>query len=128
MPHLTNTIFPSKEFSSFLLQLDQKELHITGNASKGKTHLAVNIFKNNIDDGEPAVLLLGKDFKSDSLLGEQIKQLLDIPSDWSLSDFLGAMNTAAKVRNAKAILLVDGLNESVYWKEIWDSALARLYY
>ena len=117
---------PFERIFSFLLQLDQKELHIAGNASKGKTHLAVNIFKNRIDAGEPAVLLLGRDFKSNSPLGEQIKQLLDIPSDWSLSDFLGAMNTAAKVRNTKAILLIDGLNESVHWKEIWDSALENL--
>ena len=88
--------------------------------------MSIDIFKTHIDEDKPAILLLGKDFKSNAPLGEQIKQLLDVPSDWSLVDFLGALNTAAKIKNAKAILLIDGLNESVYWRDVWGNALENL--
>lgn len=102
------------------------ELHITGNASKGKTHLATNIVEYQINNDKPAVFLFGKDFRTNNPLKEQLKSLLDLPTDWSVSDFLGALNIAGRVNNSKAVLLIDGLNESIYWKQIWGSNLELL--
>lgn len=55
-----------------------------------------------------------------------MKSLLDLPSDWSVTDFLRALNVSGRVNKTKAILLIDGLNESIYWKQIWGSSLEGL--
>lgn len=102
------------------------ELHISGHASKGKTHLATNIVEHQINQNKPAIFLFGKDFRSNLSLREQLKSLLDLPSDWSVSDFLGALNISGRVNKTKAILLIDGLNESIYWKQIWGTSLEAL--
>jgi hypothetical protein len=102
------------------------ELHISGHASKGKTHLAANIVEYQINQDKPAIFLFGKDFRTNNLLKEQLKTLLDLPTDWSVSDFLGALNIAGRINNTKAVLLIDGLNESIYWKQIWGSNLELL--
>ncbi|WP_430411323.1 hypothetical protein [Kordia sp.] len=105
---------------------DLNELHISGHASKGKTHLATNIVEHQINQNKPAIFLFGKDFKSNLPLREQLKSLLDLPTDWSISDFLGALNISGRVNKTKAILLIDGLNESIYWKQIWGTSLETL--
>jgi hypothetical protein len=102
------------------------ELHISGHASKGKTHLATNIVEYQINQNKPAIFLFGKDFRSNLPLREQLKSLLDLPTDWSVSDFLGALNISGRVNKTKAILLIDGLNESIYWKQIWGTSLETL--
>ncbi|ANH61048.1 NACHT domain-containing protein [Dokdonia donghaensis] len=99
------------------------ELHITGKASKGKTHLAVNIVEYQVKKNKPAVFLFGKDFKSDMSFREQLRALLDIPSNWSISDLLGALNISGRINKTKAILLIDGLNEAYHWKKIWSNDL-----
>jgi hypothetical protein len=99
------------------------ELHITGKASKGKTHLAINTIEYQINKNKPALFLFGKDFKSDLPFREQLRALLDIPTEWSVSDFLGALNVSGLIHNTKAILLIDGLNEAYHWKKIWSNDL-----
>ncbi len=106
--------------------LDLNELHISGYASKGKTHLATNIVEHQINQNKPAIFLFGKDFRSNLPLREQLKSLLDLPSEWSISDFLGTLNISGRINKTKAILLIDGLNESIYWKQIWGSSLEEL--
>lgn len=102
------------------------ELHISGHASKGKTHLATNIVEYQINENKPAIFLFGKDFRTNLPLREQLKSLLDLPADWSVSDFLGALNISGRVNKTKAILLIDGLNESIHWKQIWGTSLETL--
>ncbi|AEE20634.1 hypothetical protein JM84_2027 [Dokdonia sp. Hel_I_63] len=99
------------------------ELHITGKASKGKTHLAVNTVEYQINKNKPAIFLFGKDFKSDMPFREQLRTLLDIPSNWSVSDLLGALNISGRIHKTKVILLIDGLNEAYHWKKIWSNDL-----
>ena len=102
------------------------ELHISGHASKGKTHLAASIVDYQTSIDKPAIFLFGKDFRSSLPLKEQLRALLDLPGDWSVSDFLGALNISGRVSNTKAILLIDGLNESIHWKQIWGTDLEAL--
>lgn len=112
-------------FNSFKYR-NLNDLHISGHASKGKTHLATNIIEHQINQNKPAIFIFGKDFRNHLPLKEQLKSLLDLPSNWSVSDFLGALNISGKVNKTKAILLIDGLNESIHWKQIWGSSLEAL--
>jgi len=119
-PYFTMRVFDSYIHIFELLQsLNETELHIGGNASKGKTHLAVNTVRRKIEADEPALFLFGSYFKTNLPVREQIKQLLDIPSDWTVKDFLGALEICARVYKSKLVIAIDGLNESTYWKDIW---------
>lgn len=106
--------------------LKYNEVHISGNASKGKTHISVNIVKKQIDKNKPAIFVFGKNFKSDLPLKEQLRSILDLPTDWSVSDFLGVLNISGRICNTKAILLIDGLNEAINWKSVWSDNLEEL--
>jgi len=106
-----------------LNQLGQNEIHITGRASKGKTHLIANVFEQQIKENKPAVFLIGKEFKTDQLIEEQILSLLDIPKDWNMDKFLGLLNHFGKTYSTKTLFIIDGLNESIHWKSIWADRL-----
>lgn len=99
--------------------LNYSEVHAFGGASKGKTHLMVNIAERHINVGKPAIFLFGKDFIADLPFHEQLKGTLDIPSTWSFDDFLSALNVAGRIADTKSLLIIDGLNEAIHWKTIW---------
>lgn len=107
-------------------QIKQQELHITGGASKGKTHLVANIFEKHIEENKPAIFLSGKDFISTLTIEEQILSLLDIPRDWIFAKFLDILNYYGRVYDTKSLIIIDGLNESIYWKTLWESGLENL--
>ena len=107
-------------------QLRQHEIHFTGNASQGKSNLALHLFENNINDGIPSIFLSAKDFKNGTALEDQILQLLDLPNDWTLNKFLGILDSYGRLSNSKPLFIIDGLNENIYWKEIWSSNIDRL--
>ncbi|CAM3687818.1 hypothetical protein [Flavobacterium chungbukense] len=124
--------FIMRNFESYLSlfepvqHLNESELYITGKASKGKTHLAVDTVRRQIDSGKPALFLFGSHFKSNLPVKEQMKQMLDIPSEWTVKDFFGALEICARVHKTKLLLAIDGLNESSYWKEIWGDAIEEI--
>ncbi|OXA74274.1 hypothetical protein B0A67_00350 [Flavobacterium aquidurense] len=111
---------------AMLQSVNETETYISGNASKGKTHLAVDTVRKQIDGGKPALFLFGSQFRSNLPVKEQMKQLLDIPSDWNVKDFFGALEICARVHKTKLVLAIDGLNESAYWKDIWVSGIEEL--
>ncbi|MDP5199010.1 hypothetical protein [Flavobacterium sp. DG2-3] len=126
-PHFTIRKFDSYLYIFEILQsVNETEVYICGNASKGKTHLAVDTVRKQIDSGKPAIFLFGSHFRSNHPVKEQIRQLLDIPSDWTVKDFLGALEICARVHKTKLVFAIDGLNESAYWKEIWVSGIEEL--
>lgn len=106
--------------------LGQQEMHVIGDAGMGKTHLAFNIYENQIKDKKPAIFLFGNDFNSNIPLAEQIKGQLDIPRAWSFDDFLGALDIAGKIEGEKVLVIIDGLNEPLAWKKIWNGNLENL--
>lgn len=105
---------------------EQQELHISGDAGMGKTHLAINIYERQLKQKLPSIFIFGKNFNSTDSLVEQLKQQLDVPTDWNLDDFLGALNIAGKVYDSKVPIILDGLNESISWKEIFTDNLEAL--
>jgi len=114
-----NYIEPFSDIFDKFRYLNFSEVHISGGASKGKTHLMVNLSERQIKSGKPAIFLFGKDFISESPFAEQIKGILDIPATWSFEDFLSALNVAGRINDTKTLLIIDGLNEAIHWKSIW---------
>ena len=106
--------------------ITEHELHIAGKASQGKSNLALNVYEESIKNGNPALFLLGREFKNSSSLEDQILQLLDLRDGWNFEKFLQVLDMYGRLSNTKAIFIIDGLNENLHWKEIWSDNLDRL--
>lgn len=115
-----------QSFRSFEL-IDQKELHISGEAGMGKTHVAFSVYEKRIQQNLPALFLSAKDFINRNSPSRQIIEngTLDIPNDWSFSDFLGALDVAGSIYKTKVPIIVDGLNESRHWQDVWADGLEQ---
>jgi len=97
-------------------------LLVVGDAGTGKTHLFCDVAKRRINSGFPTVLLLGEQFNKDEPWSQIIK-LLGLSC--TKEEFLGALEAAAQARNAKALILIDALNEGE-GKNIWHKHLAGM--
>ncbi|WP_151947679.1 NACHT domain-containing protein [Aliarcobacter butzleri] len=106
--------------------LEQNELHISGEAGMGKTHVSFNIFENQIlNQKEPAIFILAKEIYTDQNLENQLKDNFSIPVDWTFDDFLGALEISARVYKVKIPIIIDGLNESTHWNSVWKNGLEK---
>lgn len=130
---LINSYFILSNYGSVYLNIledielvTEHELHIAGKASQGKSNLALNVYEKNIMNGNPAIFLLGREFKNSSSLEDQILQLLDLRDGWNFEKFLQVLDMYGRLSNTKAIFIIDGLNENLHWKEIWSDNLDRL--
>ncbi|PET72763.1 hypothetical protein CN533_04995 [Priestia megaterium] len=86
-------------------------LNILGNAGYGKTHVTAHISRETIGKGLPAIFISGKNIVDSRLLSEQLLVSLDIPRNYSWSDFLQALDTSGKAFKTKIPIFIDGLNE-----------------
>lgn len=106
--------------------LDENELHISGKAGMGKTHVSFNIYENQIiNQKEPAIFILAKEIDNDKNLENQLKDNFSIPNEWSFDDFLGALEISARIYKVKIPIIIDGLNESTYWNYVWKDSLEK---
>lgn len=94
-------------------------LLLVGNAGTGKTHLFCDVAEHRLCLDLPTVLLLGEQFDATEPWA-QITRLLDL--DCSREEFLDALQAAAQARGAKALLMIDALNEGE-GKKIWRKYL-----
>lgn len=107
--------------------LNQNELHISGNAGMGKTHISFNIYEDQvINQKQPAIFVFAKDIDTEQKLESQLKNNFDVPADWSFDDFLGALEITARVNKTKLPIIIDGLNESTHWNSVWKNGLENL--
>ena len=97
-------------------------LLLTGEAGTGKTHLFCDIARQRIRDGLPTILLLGDQFGNREPW-TQISELLGISC--KKEAFLGTLEAAAQARGARALLLIDALNEGD-GKYLWQKHLAGM--
>ena len=97
-------------------------LLLAGKAGTGKTHLFCDIAQQRIRNGLPTILLLGEQF-SNREPWTQISELLGISC--KKEAFLGVLETAAQARGARALLLIDALNEGE-GKYLWQKYLAGM--
>lgn len=107
--------------------LNQNELHISGEAGMGKTHISFSIYEDQIkNQNQPAIFVFAKDISTNLLLESQLKDNFGIPEDWSFDDFLSALEISAKIYKTKIPIIIDGLNESAHWESVWKSGLENL--
>jgi hypothetical protein len=83
-------------------------LLLVGAAGTGKTHLFCDVAGKRIGAGLTTVLLLGEQF-GDSEPWSQIIRLLGLSC--TKEELLGALEAAAEARGARALILIDALNE-----------------
>jgi len=91
---------------------------INGSAGSGKSHLLAKCAEDAIEQGRPAVMILGQHLNSDELWS-QIAKILGLP-DRSADEILGALDAAGKRAGVRTLLLIDAINEGVgskYWRE-----------
>jgi hypothetical protein len=112
-------------FSHLLDTFSSHALHFLGDAGVGKTHLTSNLAAQRIKEELPALLLLGRDFSTASTLKRKILEVCDIPDSYSFEDFLAALDSYAFSRRTKAVILIDGLNESKSPK-VWADNLGDM--
>jgi hypothetical protein len=96
-------------------------LLVQGEAGVGKSHLLADVADDHIAHGRPAVLLLGGMFNDDDPWTQILAQLglTGIGRD----DFLGALDAAAEGVGARAIVIIDAINER-QGIAVWSDRLA----
>ncbi len=97
-------------------------LLLTGAVGTGKSHLFCDVAKHRIADGLPTVLLLGESFSTgDPWM--QIIRMLELTC--SKDEFLGALEAAAQAGGARALIMIDALNEGE-GKQLWHRSIAGM--
>ena len=87
-----------------------KAVLLQGPAGIGKSHLLADIVEHHLQEGGPALLLLGGEFV-DNGLWPQIRDQLDRPPTEQFKHFLGSLDAAAEAAGMRAIVCIDALNE-----------------
>ncbi len=96
-------------------------LILTGEAGIGKTHLLCDIARQRVDSGLPTILLTGQQFLTKDPPWVQALQHLDL-SGLEADVFLGALEATAQSTDARALLMIDAINEGE-GPVIWPSNL-----
>lgn len=95
---------------------------LTGRAGTGKTHLLCDVAMRRREENRPTILLMGQQFLTKNDPWEQALRQLDL-ARLSAEEFLGALEAAAEAYHARALLLVDALNEGE-GVHVWPAHLA----
>lgn len=101
-----------------------RALLVVGDAGSGKSHLLADVCDHAIEEGRPAVLVLGGKLPDGEPWAEILKEL-GLPRDLLAETFLGALNAAGQAAGIRAILMIDALNER-NGRVIWPDRLAGL--
>ena len=113
---IVNTLKLAEEIANGNLMI------LTGEFGTGKTHLLCDIAKKRNEAGAPTILLMGQRFTSNEDPWKQALQHLDI-SQINTEKFVGALESAAKAMNSRALVMIDALNEG-QGPDIWPHHLA----
>ena len=95
---------------------------LKGAAGTGKTHLLCDVTGQRIAAGRPTVLLMGQQFVGTEAPWRQALEHLDLEG-LTIEEFVGALETAAQAAGARALVLVDAVNEGM-GREIWPDHMA----
>jgi len=98
-------------------------LLLTGEAGQGKTHLFCDVGERAVENGQPAIVLLGAQFPGTDVWTAIAKQLG--LGDAGTEVVVGAMQAAGEASGAPFLLLVDALNEASE-PEAWRTELPVL--
>ena len=115
--HLSDLI-KNKEFHA----ANTGALLVRGEAGVGKTHLFCDVAKHRVENGMPTVLLHAAHL---DVRDPENTILNKLGLGCKFDEFLGALEAAGQANGAKALILIDALNESENCN-IWQSSLAGL--
>jgi hypothetical protein len=93
-----------------------------GTAGTGKSHLLARVADCSVNEGRPVVLWVGQQLR-DQPLWPQLLLRLGLPRA-TPEQFLGALDAAAQAKQARALLLVDAINEGA-GARLWRSEIAE---
>ncbi|MBI4773202.1 MAG: hypothetical protein HY788_03300 [Deltaproteobacteria bacterium] len=100
---------------------------VVGGAGTGKSHLFADAAAKAIEQGRPAILMLGQYFATgdpwETILGR-----LDL-RNYSSDTFLGALDSAAEAARARCLILVDLMNEETdlkVWRDSIGSVITKI--
>lgn len=96
-------------------------LLIQGEAGCGKSHLLGDIASRSIVTGNPVLLLLGQQFKSDRSIWENITAQIGL--SLGKDELLVSLNEIGKQIGSRVLILIDALNEGA-GKNLWPNELA----
>lgn len=99
-------------------------LIVTGRAGSGKTHLLCDVATERLAQGFPTVVLMGQQFTTKEPPWIQARSQLDL-ADLSAEQFVGALEAAAQASDARALFMIDAINEGE-GQVIWPPHLADL--
>ena len=98
---------------------EKRYVIVTGRAGSGKSHLLASEVQAALDAGEPAIMLLGSDFMGSEPPSLQLLRRFGLERS-TLDVFLGMLSAAAEIRGARALIVIDALNEGAgarFWRE-----------
>ncbi len=94
-------------------------LVLDGTAGMGKTHLLCDVATKRLRANLPTILLMGQRFLLPGDPWTQALQQLVLPR-LSAEEFIGCLEAAAQASNARALLMIDALNEGA-GRNIWPN-------
>jgi len=96
-------------------------LLLTGEPGSGKTHLLCDVAQARCRVGWPTIVLLGQCFTRDE---PWVRILRELDLDCTAEQFLAALNVAAETTNARALIMIDALNEGD-GPDLWPDRLGQ---
>ncbi|WP_458628675.1 hypothetical protein [Winogradskyella sp. PC D3.3] len=105
----------------FVNDANTKDIHILSSAGYGKTNIACNICIETLEKNIPSLLILGSSFRKSERPQNQILEHLGISTQYTFKQFLQALNTLGFTKGVKIPIIIDGLNESKPFDDIWKS-------
>jgi hypothetical protein len=105
----------------FINDVYTKDIHILSSAGYGKTNIACNICVETLEKNIPSLLILGSSFRKAEFPQTIILEQLGISTQYTFKQFLHALNTLGLTKGIKIPIIVDGLNESKPFDDIWKS-------
>ncbi len=104
--------------------LRQPALLVEGEAGAGKSHLLAREVESHVKEGHPALFIPARTLDHGDKPEQEILKYLDI-ADIRFDTFLAALQSAALASGQPALIVVDGLNESLNAAG-WQSGLPVL--
>ncbi len=114
--------------NSRILTSKKRALHIHGSAGSGKTNLACNLADSYFGANLPFLFIPATRFNNyNQALEEPIKNILGIPSDYTVDNFLDKLNALGSTHRCRVPIIIDGLNETTFENQglspIWQTHL-----
>lgn len=103
----------------------KKAALLYGEAGIGKSHLLCDLSLKRVDSGLPTLFLLGAQYQGGNPI-DLIKEKLDL-QNYGYSQVLGAIDAAGEASGARALIVIDAINEGNYRDE-WHDQLASFLY